>query len=244
MNETKQIKLMQSQIDAFYLNCFNESQVMDFIKLTNNNRNYNCIVDVGGGVGYFAQNLNGKLGSLVRVIDSDAYSIEQVKRLENKNIEGIIGDALNPEIKGDESIICFNLILHHLIGSNEAETRMLQKQALLAWRNTQVQIFINEYIYESFLGNLSGRLIYEITSNRFLSTVGAFIGNIIPSLKANTFGVGVRFRASKEWIKLFEECGFKVVSISYGKVEYTSIPLRFLLIKQVRRESFLLVKSN
>ncbi len=243
MDKIKQITLAQLQIEAFDHRDFNESQVNDFIKLTNNNIN-NYIVDVGGGVGYFAQNLNDKTGASVRVIDSNLLSIEKVKKLENKNIEGIVGDALNPEIKGDESVICFNQILHHLIGSNETETRMLQKQALLAWKNTNASIFINEYIYESFVSNLSGRLIYEITSNKFLSAIGAAIGRIIPSLKANTFGIGVRFRANDEWVKLFEECGFTVASMSYGEVEYISIPRRLLLIKQARRDSFLLVKSN
>jgi hypothetical protein len=192
MKEAKQIKLAQSQIEAFYVDCFNESQVSDFIKLTNSiklTNNYNCVVDVGGGVGYFARNLNNKTGASVRVIDSDFASIEKVNKLENKNIFGIVGDALNPEIKGDENIVCFNLILHHLIGSNETETRMLQKQALLAWKNANISIFVNEYIYESFVGNLSGRLIYEITSNKILSTIGAIIGRVIPSLKANTFGI-------------------------------------------------------
>ena len=245
MNENKQITLAQSQIEAFDHEDFHESQANDFIKLTNNNINKNkYVVDVGGGVGYFAKSLNDKTGISVRVIDSNVLSIEKVKKIKNKNIEGIVGDALNPVIKGDESVICYNQILHHLIGSNEAETRMLQKQALLAWKNTNISIFINEYIYESFVGNLSGRLIYEITSNKFLSTIGAAIGRIIPSLKANTFGVGVRFRAKDEWIKIFEECGFTLSSMSYGEEEYVSIPRRLLLIKQARRDSFLLVKSN
>ena len=245
MKEAKQITLAQSQIEAFDHKDFVESQVNDFIKLTNNTtKNNNYIVDVGGGVGYFAKSLNDKTGASVRVIDSNVPSIQKVKKLKNKNIEGIVGDALNPEIKGDESVICFNQILHHLIGPNETETRMLQKQALLVWKNKNVSIFINEYIYESFVGNLSGRLIYEITTNKFLSTLGAAIGRLIPSLKANTFGVGVRFRAKDEWVRIFEECGFSLASLSYGEEEYVSIPRRLLLIKQARRDSFLLVKSN
>jgi hypothetical protein len=121
---------------------------------------------------------------------------------------------------------------------------MLQKQALLPWENTNASIFVNEYIYESFVGYLIGRFIYSITSNKILSTIGTAIGRVIPSLKANTFGIGVRFRANDEWIKLFEECDFTVASMSYGEVEYTSMPLRLLFIKQIRRDSFLLVKST
>lgn len=244
--ETTQIKLSQSQIEAFYVDCFNESQVKDFIKLTNKvqRKNEQVAVDIGGGVGYFAQNLNKQTGYNVRVIDSDKISIDRVNQLNNLEIEGVLGDALTPDIKGNEGIVCFNLILHHLIGPTETETRLLQKKALLAWQNSKAIIFVNEYIYDSFVGNLSGRLIYEITSSKVLSAIGRTIGKIIPSLRANTFGVGVRFRAHREWLKLFEECGFHVSSVSFGEIEHTAIPLRLLLIKQVRRDSFLLVKPT
>ena len=244
--KSQQIKLSQSQIEAFYIDCFNESQVKDFITLTNKNQRKNdqVVVDIGGGVGFFAQNLNKQTGYKVRVIDSDKISIDSVKNLNNSKIEGIIGDALTPDIKGDEDIVCFNLILHHLIGATETETRLLQKQALLAWKNSNSTIFVNEYIYESFVGNLSGRLIYEITSSKVLSAIGRTIGKIIPSMRANTFGIGVRFRAHREWLKVFEECGFQVSSVTFGEIEHTAFPLRLLLIKQVRRDSFLLVKPT
>lgn len=243
--ESTQKKLSQSQIEAFYIDCFNESQVKDFIGFTKKNQRTNeqVVVDIGGGVGYFAQNLNKQTGYKVRVIDSDKISIDRVTQLNNIKIEGVVGDALAPDIKGDEDIVCFNLILHHLIGSTEAETRLLQKKALLAWSNSKVTIFVNEYIYDSFIGYLSGRMIYEITSSKVLSAIGRAIGKIIPSLRANTFGVGVRFRAHREWLKLFEECGFNVSSISFGEIEHTAMPLRLLFIKQKRRDSFLLVKS-
>ncbi|NJR72467.1 MAG: class I SAM-dependent methyltransferase, partial [Gammaproteobacteria bacterium] len=87
-----------------------------------------CIIDVGGGCGYFADQLNKKTGRPVRVIDSDTHSINEVAKLNNKKIFGVVGDALKPDIQGDESIVCFNLILHHIIGGNEEETRALQKK--------------------------------------------------------------------------------------------------------------------
>ena len=202
------------------------------------------IVDAGGGCGHFARSLHLKTGLPFRVIDSDKKSIDIVKELKITGIEGVIGDVLNPQINGDESIVCFNLILHHLIGATELQTRELQKKALSAWKNKVDYIFVNEYMYESFLRNISGRLIFEITSSRILSALGRIASKFAPSLKANTFGVGVRFRANGEWIKLFEECGYRVISKVCGEQEYTTLPLRLLLIKQVRRDSFLLAKSN
>ena len=67
-----------------------------------------------------------------------------------------------------------------------------------------------------------------------------FIAKLSPSLKANTFGVGVRFRSHKEWCKLFESLGFKVVGTKIGEEEFVSLPRRLLLIKNCRRDSFLL----
>jgi hypothetical protein len=156
-------------------------------------------------------------------------------------LEAVCDDALNPKIVGDELVTCFNLILHHLVGKSESETRKLQERALSIWHSNGNIIFINEYIYESFFSNnFSGWLIYQITSSSLLSNVGLLIAKIFPSLKANTFGVGVRFRSHKEWLMMFESLGFDVIDVVKGKQEGISLPRRLLLIKNCRRDSFLL----
>ena len=117
----------------------------------------------------------------------------------------------------------------------------MQGHALSVWHSTVDAIFVNEYIYESYvINNFSGWLIYQITSNSVLSSLGRFIAKWCPSLKANTFGVGVRFRLHKEWCKMFESLGFKVVDTKIGEEEYVSLPRRLLLIKNCRRDSFFL----
>jgi hypothetical protein len=63
----------------------------------------------------------------------------------------------------------------------------------------------------------------------------------MPSLKANTFGVGVRFRSGNEWTKIFDNSGFVVEAELKGEEEFISLPRRLLLIKSIRRDSFLLV---
>src|SRR5262245_30149797 len=127
----EQVKLEKHQIEAFYLDCFAESQVAHFTQLMDSKeRDFGKCVDVGGGCGHFARLLNFKTGRPVRVIDSDQESIAQVAELRDANISGIVGDALRPQIVGDESVICFNLVLHHLIGKNEEATKKIQKKAL------------------------------------------------------------------------------------------------------------------
>lgn len=241
--------LSQPQIEAFYHDNFVESQVKDFIKLLGLTINpasggitLGKIVDIGGGCGFFAKALQNVSGLKVRVLDTDPQSIEHCKC---EGLDAAEGDALNPTIAGDESVVCFNLILHHLVGRSEEETSKLQRRALSVWHTKAPVIFINEYIYESYGSDgFSGWLIYQITSNSILSKLGNLIAKVLPSLKANTFGVGVRFRSHAEWKKMFESLGFNVVETVLGKQEGISLPRRLLLIKNCRRDSFLLKPNS
>ena len=67
---------------------------------------------------------------------------------------------------------------------------------------------------------------------------------LMPLLKANTFGVGVRFRSYDEWMQLFQEAGFSVVKTELGRKEIVSLPRRLLLIKQIRKDSFLITPAS
>jgi hypothetical protein len=239
---TQQRKLEQHQIAAFYVDCFAKDQVDHFKRVTGpvNLPDGSMVVDVGGGVGHFANELASRSALQVRVIDSDKASVDACLQLRNPRIQASIGDALSPEIVGDEYVVCFNLILHHLIGNGDPETGALQKRALSAWIGNCRYIFVHEYIYESLVMDLSGRIIFEITRSRFLSSVGKMIGKVIASFNANTFGVGVRFRSQKAWCRLFEECGLDVIQRINGERETVATPLRALLIREIRRDSFLL----
>ena len=244
INSSEMQKTLDSkQIEAFYIHAFEEDQVSHFLKVIDVNLldKEKVVVDIGGGCGFFAKRLHETIGKHVRVIDSDPISITTCK---STGVDGVLGDALSPEYAGDEEVVCFNLMLHHLVGRKERDTRDLQQNALKVWINRAKFIFVHEYIYDSYVGNLTGRLIYEITKNKFLSAVGCVVGTFVPSLRANTFGVGVRFRAHGEWVELFEEIGFRVVSTMRGEDEEISLPRRLLLIKSRRRDSFLLAHSN
>ena len=242
----EQVTLDPNQIEEFYIDIFAEHQVRHFEQLTKflDAEEINLVADIGGGCGYFARELNSKTGLRVRVLDTDQESIETCLAANNPNVEARIGDALDPKSMNDEDIITFNLILHHLVGRDENETRILQKKAIMAWRGNAKYLFINEYIYDSLVYYVSGRIIFEITKSKFLSNICRFISKIIPSFRANTFGVGVRFRAHNEWVELFEECGFEVVDKVFSEVESTALPLRMLLIRSVRRDSFLLKSTH
>ncbi len=243
MNDHQKV-LQADQIQAFYHDQFVESQVKDFSKLLGSSIEpaQDRVVDVGGGCGFFARSLREALGLNVRVLDADQRSVAVCRQA---GIEATLDDALNPQTVGDESIVCFNLILHHLVGHTESETRRLQERALVAWRCTARAIFVNEYIYESFVvRDLSAWLIYKITSNSVLSNIAAHLSRYVPSLKANTLGVGVRFRSHEQWLRMFQSIGFHVVDTVVGNEEYVSFPRRLLLIKNCRRDSFCLLPKG
>ncbi len=188
-------------------------------------------------MGYFAHSVANRLNLAVRMIEADPGSVADAQR---NGVNAEVGNALAPKIRGDEGVVCFNLILHHLIDASEAGTRALQVKALKAWCGMVKAVFVNEYIYQSFVGTASGALIYSITSNAFLFGILKQVGKVIPGFRANTFGVGVRFRAHVEWVRLFAEAGYRVVSVRLGSPESISLPWRGLLIKTIRRDSFLL----
>ncbi len=229
--------LTQQQVEAFHHDCFVEEQVAHFVEMVGDLSGKAVIVDVGGGIGLFAHRLQSLTGHEVRVLDLDQASVALCERL---GVKCSVGDALKPEFVGDEGMASFNMILHHLVGATEKETRVLQARALGAWHTRGARLFVNEYIYESQLGNFSGWLIYQITKSKILSAIGRAVSTFVPSLRANTFGVGVRFRSVEEWRNLFEAAGYRIGRHMRGEEEPVSIPQRMLLIKNRRRDSFLL----
>lgn len=232
-----QTRLSTEQIEAFYHDEFVNDQVRDFAELVSDVRDGGVVVDMGGGCGFFAAGLSDRSGWQTRVVDSDPGSIAACRE---NGVDAVKGDALAPTVAGDEDVVCFNLILHHLIGPTEEATRSLQTKALKAWHGRARAVFVNEYIYQSFVGTMSGWLIYRITSNRLLSWIGTQAARVVPSFKANTFGIGVRFRAHEEWHRLFAEAGYRVTDVRIGAAEHISFPLRTLLIRTIRRDSFLI----
>jgi hypothetical protein len=234
--------LNSEQLKAFYHNEFVSDQIAHFKDLVGRGKlgpkaPSEVIVDLGGGVGYFAEGLHHELGYRVRVVDLDPVSIDKCRA---RGLDACLGDAVGYEKKADEHIACLNLILHHLIGRDSEGTRAMQVKALQNWRRKDCLVFVNEYIYESLIPGFSGWLIYQVTTSKVLSAIGRLISKVIPSFRANTFGVGVRFRSDAEWTEVFKNAGLKVLAKREGVMERISPPLRILLIKSIRRSSYLL----
>jgi hypothetical protein len=235
--QPEQTALSGEQLEAFYHDEFVQDQLRDFQQLLGSQAASGTVKDIGGGCGFFARQLAQRTGRTVMVIDADPASIDACRAA---GIDAEVGDALQPRVEGTEDVVCFNLILHHLVGDSELLTRDLQQRALAAWRSQPRAVFVNEYIYESYLPGWSGRLIYEITKSRILSGLARMVAALVPSLKANTFGVGVRFRDRREWLQLFAAAGYETAASTTGPDEPVSLARRLLFIKRIRRDSFLL----
>ena len=236
MIEINQLVLNAKQIAEFYHDNFVNTQVHNFVDMIEEaNFSVRKVIDVGGGCGFFADVLTAQTELDVHVVDMDPRS---VATCQNRGVAAEVGDALNPVQRGDEDVVSFNLILHHLVGASDAATKALQARALSVWRNKAKAIFVNEYIYDSYFGNTSGWLI-----SRLLSVLGLAAGKLVPSLRANTFGTGVRFRAHQEWVMFFGQLGFTVAAYRRGAEEDVSLARRMLMIKSCRRDSYLLVSK-
>lgn len=232
-----QQKLSAEQLAELYHDEFVEGQSRDFAELAGPVPGGGVVVDIGGGVSFFAERLRAEPGCQVRVLEMDLESVAQCLA---RDIPAQLGDALAPSLVGDEQFVCFNLILQHLVTNDERTTRALQVKALRAWHGTNVEIFVNEHIYESFAERVSGRFIFEITVSRLLSAIGQRVAKIVPALRAKTFGVCVRFRSHDEWRDLFAEAGYEVHRSGIGADETAKLPLRLPLIRAIRRDSCIL----
>lgn len=239
--KTNQRLLSAERIREFHHAGFIGDQVDHFRKLTEREAGVGgVVVDVGGGVGRFAEALL-KQRLKVRVLDRDEESVALAR---DKGIEADIGDACAPCIRGDESFVTLNLVLHHLVCSSELATKDLQRRALSVWAESNARVFVNEYIYESaMISGLASSVIFRVTKSRVLSLILDFASMMLPSIRANTSGVGVRFRSSEDWRAIFEASGFDVEGYVRGNEEQVPVLLRFLLVKSIRRDSWLLKKS-
>jgi hypothetical protein len=235
--------LSAAQIEAFYSDDETSNQVQHFLELTKgiDLDKQKRIVDVGGGCGHFARQIASRTGLPVRVMDTDPVSISICRKAGIPDAE--IGDALSPCIRGDEGVVAFNLILHHLVGDTIRKTRELQITALWKWKDAADYVYVNEYVYQApLVTDFAGLMIYLVTKSKTLSLLGSTISKLpfLRELRANTFGVGVRFRSNASWRSLFKDSGYEIVAFAAGPRELMPLSRRLLLIWSKRRDSYLL----
>ncbi len=166
-------------------------------------------IDVGGGNGVFCDKLLETFPKSKGVlIDNSEYLINLNKENPRKTIicdsvENI--NKLLPDEKFD--VIFLNLVLHHFIGNSYKISRSIVENTLnnlYPLLSDRGLLYIMEDVYNGkYIDGLASYLIFSITSIKAL-------GGITRRLGANTGGVGVCFRSRKQWLSLFDKCGYKV----------------------------------
>jgi O-methyltransferase domain len=199
-------------------------------------------LDVGGGNGVFADRLleyypNAK-GT---VLDNAQVLLDKNQINPRKTIICDSVENLN-SIKTKYDLICFNWLLHHLIGNSYSETRKNMSTAInavipLLTPHGKVSIFENMYNGLAING-LPSQIIFTLTSSKAIS-------GLIKKMGANTAGVGVCFLSQKQWIETINKTGLKL--LKYTDDEKWIIPVKwrvFLHIGNIRCGHFWLTNSE
>jgi len=230
--------LSKEQLSDFYIETFVAEQKAHISRLLKTDTPDLKIVDVGGGAGFLASAVGKELGFAVTVWDIDP---EAVRLARLRGVNAVEKNILTSIEKQPVDVMFFNLVLHHLVGSSNKQTLETQRVALENAKRCANTILVHEYIYESyFFDELSSWLIWLLTSSTSLVRLLRMIGKIVPSLNANTLGVGVRFHCKSGWKRQFEEAGFMVVNSIDCQREHVSLARRILLIRNLYRTTFLL----
>ena len=159
-------------------------------------------LDIGGGCGKFSTNIINDTDYIIEVIDPSLSAKENF--ISSKNLRLINQDFIQYQTNKKYDFIFLNLVLHHILGKNEFDTRNAQLSFLeKAKKHLKPNglLFIQENYYEGiFRSDITGKIIYKLTSSKLLE-------KLIRLLGANTAGEGVRFRSSRSWEILFNKVG-------------------------------------
>lgn len=185
-------------------------------------RNLTLGLDVGGGIGTFANsilNLNDNIES-IDVVDPSELAHQNFIRHQKANL--VKGYMSNIPTSKSYDFVTSNLVCHHIISDSDEDTFDAQinflKEVYTLLKDGGV-LFVEENIYESYLvEDLCARLIYEVTSLRGIEKLTRKLG-------ANTAGEGVRFRSDSAWQKIFTASGFKIVQTYDNTTWGSGMPL-------------------
>ena len=168
-------------------------------------------LDVGGGIGKFASIITENVdGCSIVVVDNSDLVYDSF--VVNDNVTLVESDWFEYKSESKYDFIIFKTVLHHFVETSEIKTRNAQVLGLLKAAELLKDdgiLIVEENFYESAfrLGDLAGRLIYEITKLTLIEKITRKLG-------ANTAGEGVRFRSMLAWEKIFQESGFKIDQVT------------------------------
>ena len=124
--------LHRDALDVFHDSIpFAFDEIEDFKGCYNYDRDSSfTLLDVGGGVGHFVLALQQEFPNMrATILDLDENAISKAK---SNGLHAVVGSVLTPPPSiplQTFDVVCFNLILHHIIAENDRDTRKLQELA-------------------------------------------------------------------------------------------------------------------
>ncbi|NJO57967.1 MAG: hypothetical protein HC836_06250 [Richelia sp. RM2_1_2] len=146
------------------------------------------------------------------------------------------------QLDGKYDLICFNWLLHHLVGNSYSETRRniaAAIEAVIPLLTSRGRVSIFENMYNGLLfDGLPSHLIFTLTSNQA-------IAGFTKKMGANTAGVGVCFLSQKQWVETLNHTSLNL--LKYSDDDKWGIPLKwqiFLHLGNIRCGHFWLVTQT
>lgn len=185
-------------------------------------------IDLGGGNGVFADRVLRNFPEATGTVLDNAPSLLE-KNQPNPRKSVVLGGieqigALLPGQRFD--VVCFNWVLHHLVGPSHAQSTAHQEKALqdaARLLSPRGRLSVIENFYDGWgVDALPGRIIFELTASRALA-------GLMRSMGANTAGVGVCFRSRRDWERVLTRAGLAVREAQVDYIWRTSLPKKLAL---------------
>lgn len=165
-------------------------------------------LDVGGGIGSYANALASRCNNSVAITVVDPGKLVQEKFLESDDLHLVSQDFLEFDTDSKFDFIILKTVLHHMIGADEQSTTANQidvlKKAKSLLKEDGLIVVEENYFDGWFNSDLPARLIFFLTRQKLIEHLVRWLG-------ANTAGEGVRFRSTLSWERIFRDLGLKTV---------------------------------
>ncbi|MGA7541185.1 MAG: class I SAM-dependent methyltransferase [Steroidobacteraceae bacterium] len=166
------------------------------------------LLDVGGGNGRFADRILAEFPNSVATVLDNSESL--LSRNAPNPRKTVIRESVENLASIDGSrrfdIVCFHWLLHHLVSDSYRRTSSNQLEALKCAKRLLTprgRISVFENMYQGYVSEgLPGLLIYHLTSAKSLT-------RLVRAMGANTAGVGVCFRSSRDWARMTASAGLQ-----------------------------------
>ena len=210
--QTKQLN--NSQLEHFNTDLMLESYWKSFLNELNrkiDTSNTFTLLDVGGGIGLFADKLLELYPKIeITIIDNSEYLLslnktDNRKILVNASVTNIPDFLKNKRF----DIITINWVLHHLIGETRKASLEIITRTLLELKNhlnTNGNISVIENLYSGIvIDSFPSRFIYLLTSIK-----NPVLSGFIRKAGFNTAGTGVCFMSEKILRNIIKDAGLKI----------------------------------